>query len=162
MDLELIRTLVRLMNDNDLSELEVDDGGTKVRLAKGRKVGEPQQVVAVPQAMPMPMAMPMGAPAGSLAAAAVAPAAPALDPSTHREVPSPLVGTFYRSANPGAPPFVEDGQAVTEDTVLGLVEAMKVFNEIKAECAGVIEEMLIDNGEAVEYGQALCRIRLAD
>ena len=156
MDLELIQTLVNMMNENALTELEVEEDGVKVRLTKSKDVIE--KVVTLPA--PVVTAV---LPQGVIEAVpgVAAPAVAAADPSLHKVV-SPLVGTFYRASSPEAAPFVDVGDTVEEDTVLALVEAMKVFNEIKAECRGTVEEALIDSGEAVEFGQPMFAIRLAD
>lgn len=149
-----IEELIQLMEDHDLVELDVVDGDQSVTL---RRAG------AVAQHMPMPM-MPAAAPAPAPAAApepsssggggGAAPAAP--DGMT---IDSPMVGTFYSKANPDADPFVSVGSKVSESSVVCLVEAMKVFNEIKAEMRGTIAEILVSDGEAVEYGQPLFRVK---
>lgn len=154
MDLDLIQALVKMMNENSLTELEVEEDGVKVRLTKSKDVIE--KVVTLPAPV-MATALPQ-------VAVGIAPGAPVgtvEDPRLHKVV-SPLVGTFYRASSTEAAPFVDVGDMVEEDTVLALVEAMKVFNEIKAECRGTVEEALIDNGEAVEFGQPLFAIRLTD
>ena len=149
MDLRKIKSLVELMNENALSEVELEEEGMKVRLKKGGAAGV---VAMAPALMPMHPA-PAGAPASS--AAPAAPAAPA-----GKTINSPMVGTFYRAASPQAKPFLEAGAAVGKDTVVCIIEAMKVMNEIKAECEGVVEEILVQNGQAVEFGQPLFRLRV--
>lgn len=144
-DLEWLRSLVALMNSNDLAEVSIADGDRKVKL---RKHGADPIVVA-----PSVPARTI-APADGGAAAETAALAEGLS-----EVLSPMVGTFYRSASPESDSFVEVGAEVQDVSVLCIIEAMKVMNEIKAECSGVVEEVLVANGEAVEYGQVLFRIR---
>ena len=147
-DLEKIRQLIDLMNANDLQELEVHDDGKKIRLRKT----EDKEIVAIPTA-PV-AAAPVAAPV-----AGVPPAAPAANgaPSDNGmvNIPSPMVGTFYRSPNPEADPFVEVGDRVRPDSVMCIIEAMKVMNEILADVEGVLQEILVANGEAVEFGQPL-------
>ena len=151
MDLRKLKTLIDLVAESGISELEVTEGEGKVRIVKSA----PQQVVAAPmQYAPMP-AMPAAPAAAAAAAPAVAAeaAAPAL-PAGHI-VTSPMVGTFYRSPSPGAAEFVKVGDTVKEGQTICIIEAMKLLNEIEADKAGVIKEILIDNGQAVEYGQPL-------
>lgn len=144
-DLKKLEKLITLMADNDLTEIELDDGTEKVQLKRGAAAG-PVQVVAPPAAAvppPAPTATAAPAPAGD------APAA------TGPTINSPMVGTFYSAANPDSPAFVKPGDSVTADTVVCIVEAMKVFNEIKAEKAGKIKAVLVSDGDAVEFGQPL-------
>lgn len=151
MDLRKLKTLIDLVAESGISELEVTEGEGKVRIVKSA----PQVVAAPMQYAPMP-AMPAAAPAVAATAAPAASAeaaAPAL-PAGHI-VTSPMVGTFYRSPSPGAAEFVKVGDTVKEGQTLCIIEAMKLLNEIEADKAGVIKEILIDNGQAVEYGQPL-------
>ncbi len=154
MNLSEIKELVTLMNDNDLLELEVEDGDQKVRLRKLYE-GVREKIVAIPSA-----------PIAAISAGAVAPAAAAPEGGTvaaegaQKKIPAPMVGTFYRAPSPDSPPYVEVGDVVTKDTVLCLVEAMKVMNEIKTECEGTITEVLVENGKAVEFGQAMFVVAL--
>jgi acetyl-CoA carboxylase biotin carboxyl carrier protein len=149
-----LKELIRMMVDNDLTELDVSDGTESVTL---RRQGE-VQVVASPQ-----MAAPVMAP-GQMAAPAAA-QVEAEGPAVVDEdagliaVTSPMVGTFYSQPKPEEPAFVVVGNEVRPDTVVCLVEAMKVFNEIQAETAGVVEKVLVNNGEPVEFGQKLLLIR---
>ncbi|HJV97152.1 MAG TPA: acetyl-CoA carboxylase biotin carboxyl carrier protein [Albitalea sp.] len=147
MDLRKLKTLIDLVAESGISELEVTEGEGKVRIVKSA----PQVVAAPMQYAPMPVA-PM---APAMTAPAVSPeaAAPAL-PAGHI-VTSPMVGTFYRSPSPGAAAFVNVGDTVKEGQTLCIIEAMKLLNEIEADKAGVIKEILIENGQAVEYGQPL-------
>ncbi len=149
-DLATVKTLISLMEAHGLTELEVEEGGHKVRLAKA---GSPTVVAASPVQAPMPLGVPPGTANGT---AYASPAAPQEDLYTF---PSPLVGTFYRASAPDAAPYASVGDTVSEDTVLCIVEAMKVMNEIKAELKGEVREVLVANGEAVEYGQPLFLIK---
>ncbi|MFW5830324.1 MAG: acetyl-CoA carboxylase biotin carboxyl carrier protein [Planctomycetota bacterium] len=144
MDIKKIRALTQLMNDNDLVQLEVESDDMKVRLSKRQDA-----VAALPQALPM-------AAAQAPAPAAAAPADPLKDDFAGcSEVTSPIPGTFYAKPNPDAPLFVHVGDRVQEGQVLCLVEAMKVFNEIKAERSGEIRKICVEDGQAVEYGTIL-------
>ncbi|MDS1140362.1 acetyl-CoA carboxylase biotin carboxyl carrier protein [Pusillimonas sp. SM2304] len=143
MDLRKLKTLIDLVADSGIAELEITEGEGKVRIVKFSQSVQP--VAYAPEA-----AAPAPAP---VAAAAAAPAAPAA-PSGHA-VKAPMVGTFYRAPNPGASPFVEVGQTVKEGEPLCIIEAMKLLNEIEADKSGVIKEILVENGEPVEYGQPL-------
>ena len=148
MDSKELKELIDLMNANDLLELELVEEGKKIRLKKMYDGGA--------KIVPMPMAGAMAVPA----AAAPAAAAPAAAPAAHAGhlIKSPMVGTFYRGTSPEAASYVETGDTVKADTVVCILEAMKVFNEIRAECEGKILEILVENGEAVEYGQPLFRV----
>lgn len=143
MDVEQIRSLVELMVSNDLSRLEIREGSDRVVLERGQA----SLVVPPPVAVPTAPASPP---------AAVAPAAtPPADTPTDQMIRSPMVGTFYASSEPDSPPLVNVGDVVGPDTVVCIVEAMKVFNEIKAEVSGRITRVLVRSGEAVEYDQPL-------
>ena len=145
MDLRKLKTLIDLVADSGIAELEITEGEGKVRIVKFSQSVQP--VAYVPEAV-------AAAPAAPAAAApAAAPAAPAA-PAGH-SVKAPMVGTFYRAPNPGASPVVEEGQAVKEGEPLCIIEAMKLLNEIEADKSGVIKEILVENGEPVEYGQPL-------
>jgi acetyl-CoA carboxylase biotin carboxyl carrier protein len=152
METRLIQRLVRIMQRADLSDLELEDtkAGFRVRLRRGGKVpagGAP--VVHVTQG-----AAPTAAPGAAGEAAPAAAAAPTAEPAG-RPFPSPMVGTFYRSPAPDADPFVDVGDAIGPETVVCIIEAMKVMNEIKAETSGTVVEVLVENGEPVEFGQPL-------
>lgn len=146
MDLRKIKTLIDLVQQSGISELEITEGEERVRISRGGMVAAP--------AMPMqvaPMAMPVAAaPAGSVEAVAEPEAAPDGD-----VLKSPMVGTFYRSSAPGAKPFVEVGQSVKAGETVCIIEAMKLLNEIEADRDGVIKAVLVENGQPVEYGQPL-------
>ena len=150
MDLRKLKTLIDLVAESDISELEVTEGESKVRIVKsGAPVAQGQVVMMQPQAaQPMP-AVASAAPAPQ-AAAEVAPPEPA-----GHVVKSPMVGTFYRSSAPGSAPFVEVGSVVKEGDTLCIIEAMKLLNEIDADASGTIRQVLVENGQAVEFGQPL-------
>jgi acetyl-CoA carboxylase biotin carboxyl carrier protein len=155
LDLKDIKELIALIRKNDLSEFSLEQEGFKITLKRG---GEFQQVITAPAFAPAPISI---APAAAPAAALTAPAASASSGgnSGDRDLPSPMVGTFYSAASPDSAPFVTVGQQVTPETTICIIEAMKVMNEIKAETSGVITEILAENGKPVQYGQALFRIR---
>lgn len=144
MDLRKLKTLIDLVAESGIAELEITEGEGKVRIVKFSQAVQP---VAYPAAGVEPV------PGAPVAAAPVAEAAPAV-PQGH-SVKAPMVGTFYRAPNPGAAPFVNVGQTVKEGDPLCIIEAMKLLNEIEADKSGVIKEILIENGEPVEYGQPL-------
>ncbi|MBO7329301.1 MAG: acetyl-CoA carboxylase biotin carboxyl carrier protein [Lentisphaeria bacterium] len=144
MNFEEIRNLVKLMGEYNLTEVKIESGECNLCFRRGD-----DRVPMVPAAVPA--VLPVAAPAAPVAAPAEAPATPAL----FETIDSPLVGTFYRAASPESAPFVQVGDRVTPDTVLGIIEAMKVMNEIKAEKSGVIKEILIENGQPVEFGQPM-------
>ncbi|GAA0224799.1 acetyl-CoA carboxylase biotin carboxyl carrier protein [Castellaniella daejeonensis] len=146
MDLRKLKTLIDLVADSGIAELEITEGEGKVRIVKFSQVAAPAPVAAA-AAPAQVVAAPAAAPA---AAAAPAPAVP-----QGHQVKAPMVGTFYRAPNPNAPAFVEVGQAVKEGDPLCIIEAMKLLNEIEADKSGVIKEILVENGEPVEYGQPL-------
>ena len=158
MDLALLRKLVRLMTRAELTELEIDDEkeGLKLRLKRGpSEVPAPSSVVHVASGgPPVAMAPAYLAPAAGDADEDDAPYPPGTEP-----YPCPMVGTFYRATSPDTEPFVSAGTRVDEDSVLCIIEAMKVMNEIKAELNGEVVEVLVDNGEPVEFGQPLFLIR---
>ncbi len=153
MDLRKLKTLIDLVAESDISELEVTEGESKVRIVKTAAPAAQNQVVMMPAAAAAPaVASPAAAPAPA-AAAAPAPAAEAA-PAGH-VVKSPMVGTFYRSSAPGAAPFVDVGASVKEGDTLCIIEAMKLLNEIDADASGTIKQILVENGQPVEYGQPL-------
>lgn len=155
MDINKLKELIQLMVTNDLSEIDLQDEKETVTL----KRGAPPMVNQAPVYLPSPAAAPHApAPAGAPPAQGVGTAAPAADAGLVA-IESPMVGTFYAAANPDSPPFVSAGVSVSNDTVVCLIEAMKVFNEIKAEKSGKVERVLVKNGEAVEFGQKLFLVR---
>ena len=148
MDLRKLKTLIDLVAESGVSELEVTEGEDKVRIVKNpAPIAAPVQQVyaAAPAAAP---AAP--APAAAAPAAEAAPAEP-----TGHAVKSPMVGTFYRSSAPGAAPFVELGASIKEGDTICIIEAMKLLNEIDADASGVITQILVENGQPVEFGQPL-------
>ena len=149
MNLDEIKRLLQLMEENKLVEFEYEDEGRRVKLRRADDRPAPVLPVAVPAAVPAPAPAP-----SSAAPAAAAPAAPER-PSNLFEFKSPLVGTFYRTPKPDADPFVNVGDEVGPEKVLCIIEAMKVMNEIKAEMNGVVREVLVKHGQAVEFGEPL-------
>ncbi|MVW73371.1 MULTISPECIES: acetyl-CoA carboxylase biotin carboxyl carrier protein [unclassified Bordetella] len=146
MDLRKLKTLIDLVAESGIAELEITEGEGKVRIVKFSQTVQPVAYHA-------PEAAPAAAPVAAAPAAAPAPeAAPVVQGHV---VKAPMVGTFYRSPNPGAAPFVDVGQTVKEGDALCIIEAMKLLNEIEADKSGVIKEILVENGEPVEYGQPL-------
>ncbi|MBU0620378.1 MAG: acetyl-CoA carboxylase biotin carboxyl carrier protein [Gammaproteobacteria bacterium] len=146
MDLRKLKTLIELVENSGIAELELTEGEEHVRISRASSVAAPMQqqyYAAAPQAAPAPAA----------AAVAAAPAAPAA-PEGH-VVKSPMVGSFYRAPSPGAKSFVDIGQNVNEGDTLCIIEAMKLLNEIEADKTGVIKAILVENGQAVEFGQPL-------
>ena len=148
MDLRKLKTLIELVENSGIAELELTEGEEHVRISRMSSVSAPavqHHYAAAPMAAPAPAAAP--------AAAASAPAVPAA-PEGHM-VKSPMVGSFYRAASPGAKPFVDVGSTVNAGDTICIIEAMKLLNEIEADKAGVIKAILVENGQAVEFGQPL-------
>ena len=145
MDLRKLKTLIDLVSESNISELEITEAEGKVRIVKAGETAPVQYVQSV------------AAPVASAAPAAAAPApAPAAAPAViGHTVKSPMVGTFSRSSSPGAPAFVEIGAQVKEGDTLCIIEAMKILNEIEADKSGTVTQILGENGQAVEYGQPL-------
>jgi acetyl-CoA carboxylase biotin carboxyl carrier protein len=166
MDLKEIKLVIDMMTKNGLSEFELEKGDFKLRVKRGPggEWSSTTTPVAAPQVVHhhAPVAAfapsPAVATAAHVAASAAAPA-PAVAASTHPQIVSPMVGTFYLSPSPDSPPYVSIGQEVQEDTVVCIIEAMKVMNEIKAETRGVIVEVLAQNGKPVEFGKPLFAVR---
>lgn len=163
MDLTLIKKLVKLLSESDVDEIEIEEEGKKIRVAKHPERGGTIQMAAPAQWMaeaPRPMPA-MAAPAAP-AAPAAAPAAPAAAPpaaaSNVHQIKSPIVGTFYRAPAPDAAPFVQVGSVVEPGAVLCIIEAMKLMNEIEADVAGKVVRILAENGQPVEYDQVLFEV----
>jgi len=152
-DIKEIKAVIDLMKKHDLSVFEIEKEGFRLKLQRGASA--PQALIAGPAVA----AGPAKAAVAGAGTEPPAPAAKAIESMPTKEIVSPMVGTFYRAASPDAPPFVEVGKPVTEDTVVCIIEAMKVMNEIKAETSGVIAEVLADNGKPVQFGQALFKVR---
>ena len=149
MDLRKLKTLIDLVAESDIAELEVTEGESKVRIVKSGALAQ-NQVMMMPSQAPThyaPAAAPMAAPVA-------APAPVAAEPTGHI-VKSPMVGTFYRASAPGNPAFVEVGANVKEGDTLCIIEAMKLLNEIDADKSGTITQILVENGQPVEFGQPL-------
>jgi len=151
LDLDTLRALAVLLAENDITEFEHEDEQVRLKIVRGPRAVAP---LAAPVAAPL-----AAAPAGGTSAAPGAPSAEA--PADAVDVTSPFVGTFYRSPSPDAPSFVEIGSVVRPGQTLCIVEAMKLMNEIEAECSGAIIEIFAQNGKAVEFGQKLYRIKKA-
>jgi acetyl-CoA carboxylase biotin carboxyl carrier protein len=146
MDLRKLKTLIDLVSDSNVSELEITEAEGKVRIVKSMGVAAP---VVLQQAAPV-LAAPVAV------AAAPAPEAPVVaEVSAGHAVKSPMVGTFYRSSSPGSAPFIQIGSVVKEGDTLCIIEAMKILNEIESDKSGTVTQILCENGQAVEYGQAL-------
>ena len=151
MDLRKLKTLIDLVSESGISELEVTEGEGKVRIVKNAP-----PVYVQPSASYAPQyAAPAPAAAGPAAEAPAAPATPAPVAQQGHVVTSPMVGTFYRAPSPGAEAFVQVGDTVEEGQTICIIEAMKLLNEIESDKSGVVKEILVDNGQAVEYGQPL-------
>jgi acetyl-CoA carboxylase biotin carboxyl carrier protein len=149
MEMDELKSLIEFMNEHGLAELEVEQGDKKIRLVK---FGSAREMAAMPAFIPTVAAAP----------AAAQPPAAAEPPANIREIKAPMVGTFYRAPSPDSDPFVEVGAAVNPDTTVCIIEAMKVMNEIRAEISGKIVEVLVENGQPVEYGQPLFKVELEE
>jgi len=148
MDLRKLKTLIELVETSGIAELEIQEGEERVRITRALAPSAHTVMMHAPMA-PAPQPAPVAAPAAPAAAPAVVE-----EPSGH-VVKSPMVGTFYRAASPGAKAFVEVGDAVKEGDTLCIVEAMKLMNEIEADASGVVKAVLAENGQPVEFGQPL-------
>lgn len=147
MDLKLVKKLISLMNENELVEMEIEEEGKKIRLKKGlsHNTQPPAPPLAFESQVPQPALVEAGIQKSK-------------EESEHVFINSPMVGTFYRANSPDAEPYVSPGGLISKDTVLCIIEAMKVMNEIKSDIQGRILEVLVENGEAVEYGQPLFKV----
>jgi acetyl-CoA carboxylase biotin carboxyl carrier protein len=148
MDLRKLKTLIDLVAESDIAELEVTEGESKVRIVKSSPAPQNQVLMMQPQAAQSAAASVMTVPAVQ-----AAPSIP-VEPQGHI-VKSPMVGTFYRSSAPGSPPYIEVGSSVKEGDTLCIIEAMKLLNEIDADASGTITQILVENGQPVEFGQPL-------
>lgn len=148
-DFQKIKKLIKVMEENNLTEIEIKHGDDKIHLKRG---GAGQPMVSVPLA---------GAniPCGTVNASQGAAPQPTADDEGLVEIKSPIVGTFYAQPSPDSEPFVEEGTAISSQSVVCVIEAMKVMNEIKAEISGTITEVLVSSGQAVEYGQPLFKVK---
>jgi acetyl-CoA carboxylase biotin carboxyl carrier protein len=149
MDVSLLQSIVKLMQANDLNVVDLRDGDKRVMLKRGLAIASS----AGPQIVHVPAVAPAAAPQVSTSAAPAEPAEKFL------EIKSPMVGTFYAAPSPDAKPFVTVGSTVSEDTDVCVIEAMKVFNNVKAECRGTIAKILVNNSQVVEYGQVLFLVK---
>jgi acetyl-CoA carboxylase biotin carboxyl carrier protein len=147
MDLRKLKTLIDLVSESNISELEITEADGKVRIVKA----DARPAVM----MSAPMAMPAGNHVGAAPAAPAVPAVPAAPVETGHVVKSPMVGTFYRASSPGAKPLAEVGQQVKEGEAICIIEAMKIMNEIEADKSGTVTKVMVENGQAVEFGQPL-------
>ncbi|MDD3937511.1 acetyl-CoA carboxylase biotin carboxyl carrier protein [Rhodoferax sp.] len=148
MDLRKLKTLIDLVSESNVSELEITEAEGKIRIVKGGGAVIQHFASQSPSATQAPVAVPVAAPEA-------APVVAAVPAETGHTVKSPMVGTFYRSASPGAKSFVEVGDNVKEGETLCIIEAMKILNEIESDKSGTVRRILADNGQAVEYGQPL-------
>jgi len=156
MDLRKLKKLIDLVQESGIGELEITEGEEKVRIARGSAVTVAQAQAAsafTPASVPAGSPAPVPAPASSAAPAPAAPEPPAA--SDGHAMKSPMVGTFYRAPSPDAKSFVEVGQVVKEGQTVCVIEAMKLMNEIEADASGTVKAVLVENGQPVEYGQAL-------
>ncbi len=162
LDLRDVKRLVHLMDLHGLAEIELEDEGRKVRLRRGGP-GAAQPLAAVPVPLTLAPLLAANGVSPGYAPAAAPPAGPAAAPGTPKGTPirSPMVGTFYRAPSPEAAPFAEVGDTIRKDTVVCVIEAMKVMNEIKAEVEGEVLAVLVQNGEAVEFDQPLFLVKPA-
>jgi acetyl-CoA carboxylase biotin carboxyl carrier protein len=149
MDLRKLKTLIDLVSESNISELEITEADGKVRIVKSEPAVTPAQGFA-----PVPMAALMTAPLPTSVAASAGPPAAAPEEPGHL-VKSPMVGTFYRSASPGGKPLAEVGTQIKEGEPICIIEAMKIMNEIEADKTGTVTRILCENGQAVEFGQPL-------
>jgi acetyl-CoA carboxylase biotin carboxyl carrier protein len=155
MDLRKLKTLIDLVSDSNISELEITEAEGKVRIVKSGLVPATQaQLVAAPAAETAPAAPPTAAALAATAAAAAA-ATEAIARSTDKIIKSPMVGTFYRAASPGGKPLVDVGDSIKNAQAVCIIEAMKIMNEIESDCEGKVLRVLCENGQAVEFGQPL-------
>ncbi len=160
MDLKQIKQIIDLMKRSELSEFEFEEEGFKIKIKRGS--GGLPVVSSIPHsAHPFPAPTAETPPVATKSAPAPAPAANGGDETGYAYVKSPMVGTFYRSPSPENPPFVENGTKVEEKSVVCIIEAMKIMNEIQAEAKGSVVEVLVENGQPVEYGQRLFKIKLS-
>jgi acetyl-CoA carboxylase biotin carboxyl carrier protein len=154
LDLDQLRALFDLLAEKDIGEFEHEEGGVRLRVARGARV-------PATAALPGAYGASSGAPAPALHAGAAGESSDARVPADYVDVTSPFVGSFYRAPAPDVPPFVEVGSVVVTGQTLCIIEAMKLMNEIEAECSGTIVEVFAQNGKSVEYGQRLFRIKKA-
>lgn len=153
LDITNISKLIKMVSNSDVAELEIKQGEEVIKITRTTAVAC-QTVAVAPQMVAPAMAAPAAAPIASAPVVAPAPVAAEADVSGH-VMKSPMVGTFYRSANPEAPAFVEEGKTVKEGDTVCIIEAMKMMNQIAADKSGVVKKILVENGSAVEFDQPL-------
>ena len=161
MELKDIKAIIDLMKKNDLSVFELERDGFKLKLQKGAG-DQATTPTAIPAITPIPLPLAAAPAAAASSPAPAATGAPVEQPQKTeplRDIVSPMVGTFYRAGSPESPPFVDIGKSVTEDSVVCIIEAMKVMNEIKAGTSGTIAEIVAENGKPVQFGQVLFRVK---
>ena len=146
MDIRKVKKLIELLETSDIAEIEIKEGEEAVRISRASRISPP--IAAAPVVAAATAPAPVPEPAAS--------AAPAVE--TGNVVDSPMVGTFYRAPAPSSPPYVELGQQIKEGDVIGIVEAMKMMNQIESEFSGVVDAILVEDGKPVEFGQPLVRI----
>jgi acetyl-CoA carboxylase biotin carboxyl carrier protein len=159
LDLKQIKQIIDLMKRSELSEFEFEEEGFKIKIKRGAG-GQPIVSAAPQTAHPFPLALPVAAVAPKSTASQTDSAGGNTDEAGFTYVKSPMVGTFYRSPSPENPSFVENGSKVEEKSVVCIIEAMKIMNEIQSETKGTVVEVLVENGQPVEYGQRLFKIKL--
>lgn len=152
MDIKEIKQIIELMNENELTHFHLEREGNKIKLQKGGDLEALQQALAMAPAAAAPTA-------ATTAAAEPAASDPNTLPAGEIEIPSPMVGTFYRAADPESPSFADVGTEVGEDSTVCIIEAMKVMNAISAEVKGTITKVLVENGSPVQYGEPLFRVK---
>jgi len=157
-DLEFIERLIQAIDNSSLDSIEIERGGTRVRLAKSPPALSGPAVVATAPAAAPPAVQVGAAPAAAAAGEERPSAAGGSGESNLLEIPSPMVGTFYRAPAPDAPAYVEKGKRVSRGDTLCIIEAMKLMNELECEVEGTIVEILVENAQPVEYGQVLFRV----
>ena len=160
MDLKEIKQIIDLMKTSELTEFAVEEEGFKLKIRRGSN-GIPIVSSNQGSGAPFHVAHQNPAPVAPAPAAPAAPVAPAAEEAGISYIKSPMVGTFYRSGSPESKPYVENGAKLTETTVVCIIEAMKIMNEIQAETKGVIVESLVESGQPVEYGQKLFKVKQA-
>ncbi len=163
MDLAYIKKLMKLVAESGVNEIEIEEEGHKIRISKSHQNSNPYAMVALPTAQQPAVVEPSSAPATTEptpAPAEVTPAPPKEPEKGYHEIRSPIVGTFYRAPAPDAEPYIEVGDMVQPGTVLCIVEAMKLMNEIESDVAGRVMKINVDNGQPVEYNQTLFLIEL--
>ncbi|MBM3344604.1 MAG: acetyl-CoA carboxylase biotin carboxyl carrier protein [Betaproteobacteria bacterium] len=153
MDLRKVKTLIDLVQQSDITELEITEGEEKVRISRGGMVAHAP--AGAPMVYPVPAMQPVPGVLTNPAGAAAVAAEDVAEQVKGHVLKSPMVGTFYRASSPGAKPFVDVGQTVKAEDHVCIIEAMKLLNEIEAGAAGIVKEILVENGQPVEYGQPL-------